>query len=120
MPTTVTRMPSVPTPCWHSNVNATRVTKDWEFSANVTVSRILKYIQIKLRQTTITRGQRLHAGERASRLDGRKYFFPRTMNAWNRLSADCVHSSGIDMFKNRMDNYFLRQDTRRVMHVDSR
>ena len=30
-----------------------------------------------------------------SRLDVRKYFFPRGINEWNQFSADCVHSSSI-------------------------
>ena len=30
------------------------------------------------------------------------------INEWNRSSADCVHSSSINMFKNRIDNYLVR------------
>ena len=30
------------------------------------------------------------------------------INECNKLSADCVHSSSINMFKNRIDNYLLR------------
>ena len=29
-------------------------------------------------------------------------------NEWNKLSADCVHSSSVNMFKNRIDNYLVR------------
>ena len=37
-----------------------------------------------------------------SRLDARKYYFPkRILNDWNKLSADCVHSSSIKMLANR-------------------
>ena len=32
----------------------------------------------------------------------------RTVNECNKLSADCVHSSSINMFKNRIDNYLVR------------
>ena len=44
------------------------------------------------------------------RLDFRKYSFSqRTVNEWNKLSADCVHSSSVNiMFKNRIDNYLVR------------
>ena len=37
-----------------------------------------------------------------SRLDGRKYYFSpkRTVNECNEMSADCVHYSGSNMFKN--------------------
>ena len=43
------------------------------------------------------------------RLDGRKYYFPpkRTVNEWNEMSADCVHSSGSNMFKNSIQLYWL-------------
>ena len=30
------------------------------------------------------------------------------INEWNRLSADRVHSSSINMFKNRIDYYLVR------------
>ena len=44
-----------------------------------------------------------------SRLDSGKKSFPRrTVNEWNKLSADCVHSSSINIFKNRIDNYLVR------------
>ena len=37
-----------------------------------------------------------------SRLDVTKYSFSqRTVNEWNKLSADCVYSGSINMFKNR-------------------
>ena len=36
----------------------------------------------------------------------RKYeFTQRTINVWNKLSADCVHASSVNMFKNRIDKY---------------
>ena len=42
-----------------------------------------------------------------SRFDVRKYSFSRgTVTEWNKLSADCVHSSS--MCKNRIDNYLVR------------
>ena len=40
-----------------------------------------------------------------SRLDVRNYSFSPE---WNKLSADCVHSSNINMFKNRIDKYLIR------------
>ena len=44
-----------------------------------------------------------------SRLDVRKYSFSqRTVNEWNKLLADCVHSSTVNMFMNRIDNYLVR------------
>ena len=35
-------------------------------------------------------------------------FSQRAVNEWNKLSADCVHTSSTDMFNNRMDNYIVR------------
>ena len=44
-----------------------------------------------------------------NRLDFRKYSFSqRTVNELNKLSADCGHSSSVNMFKNRIDNYLVR------------
>ena len=56
-----------------------------------------------------TRGHDFMLVKGQSRLDVRKYSFSRrTVNKWNKLSADCVHSSSINMFKNRIDNYLIR------------
>ena len=42
-------------------------------------------------------------------LDFRKYSFSqRTVNEWNKLSVDCVHSSSVNI-----DNYLVR------IHLDS-
>ena len=44
-----------------------------------------------------------------SRLDVTKYsFFHRPVKEWNKLSADCIHSSSTNMFKKRTDNYLVR------------
>ena len=32
----------------------------------------------------------------------------RTIKEWNKLSADCVPSSSVNMFKNGIDNYLVR------------
>ena len=38
------------------------------------------------------------------RLDIRKFSFSqRTINEWNRLSADCVGASSVNIFKNKID-----------------
>ena len=40
------------------------------------------------------------------RLDIRKFSFSqRTVNEWNRLSADCVGASSVNIFKNKIDIY---------------
>ena len=57
----------------------------------------------------ITRGHDFMLVKGQNRLDFRKYSFSqRTVNEWNKLSADCVHSSSVNMFKNRIDNYLVR------------
>ena len=35
-------------------------------------------------------------------------FTQRTINEWNRLSADCVNASNVNMFKNKIDKYLRR------------
>ena len=43
------------------------------------------------------------------RLDIRKFSFSqRTVNEWNRLSADCVGASSVNMFKNKIDMYLRK------------
>ena len=43
------------------------------------------------------------------RLDIRKFsFLQRTVNEWNRLSADCVGASSVNIFKNKIDIYLRR------------
>ena len=43
------------------------------------------------------------------RLDIRKFSFSqRTVNEWNRLSADCVGASSVNMFTNKIDIYLRR------------
>ena len=43
------------------------------------------------------------------KLDIRKYAFSqRTINEWNRLPGECVHATSVNMFKNKIDNYFKR------------
>ena len=43
------------------------------------------------------------------KLDIRKYaFFQRTINEWNRLPGECVNAISVNMFKNKIDNYFKR------------
>ena len=43
------------------------------------------------------------------RLDIRPFsFLQRIVNEWNRLSADCVDASSVNMFKIKMDIYLRR------------
>ena len=63
----------------------------------------------KIKTGKITRGHDFTLVKWQNRLDFRKYSFSqRTVNEWNKLSADCVHSSCVNMFKNRIDNFLVR------------
>ena len=51
-----------------------------------------------IKESKITRGHNYTLVKKQSRLDVRKYSFSqRTINVWNKLSTDCVHSS-VNMF----------------------
>ena len=64
------------------------------------------FVKIKTGNITIAHDFKLVIGQ--NRLDFRKYSFSqRAVNEWNKLSADCVHSSSVHMFKNRIDNYLV-------------
>ena len=59
----------------------------------------------------MTRGHGITLAKKQCRLDIRKYSFSqRTVNEWNRLSADCVGASSVNikMFKNKIDMYLRR------------
>ena len=56
-----------------------------------------------------TRGHGITLAKKQRRLDIRKFSFSqRTVNEWNRLSADCVGASSVNMFKNKIDMYLRR------------
>ena len=58
---------------------------------------------------TWTRGHGITLAKKQCRLDLRKFSFSqRTVNDWNRLSADCVGASSVNMFKNKIDMYLRR------------
>ena len=56
-----------------------------------------------------TRGHEVTVAKKQCRLDIRTYSFSqRTVNEWNRLSADCVRASSVNIFKNKIDVYLRR------------
>ena len=58
---------------------------------------IIFFLEIK--ENNITRGHNYTRVKKQSRLDVRKYpFSQRTINVWNKLSTDCVHTSSVNMF----------------------
>ena len=54
-----------------------------------------------------TRGHGVTLAKKQCRLDIRT-FSQRTVNEWNRLSADCVGASSVNIFKNKIDIYLRR------------
>ena len=54
-----------------------------------------------------TRGHGVTLAKKQCRLDIR-HFQQRTVNEWNRLSADCVGASSVNIFKNKIDIYLRR------------
>ena len=56
-----------------------------------------------------TTGHGITLAKKQCRLDVRIFSFSqRTVNEWNRLSADCVGASSVNMFKNQIDMYLRR------------
>ena len=56
-----------------------------------------------------TRGHGATLAKKQCRLDIRTFSFSqRTVNEWNRLSADCVVASSVNIFKNKIDIYLRR------------
>ena len=62
-----------------------------------------------LKKDSRTRGHEVKLVKDQCRLDIRKHSFSqRTINEWNKLSTDCVTSSSVNMFKNKVDSYLRR------------
>ena len=58
----------------------------------------------EIKESKITRGHNFTLVTKQSRLDVRKFSVShRTINVWNKLSEEFVHSSSVNMFKNRID-----------------
>ena len=56
-----------------------------------------------------TRGRGITLAKKLCRLNIRTFSFSqRTVNEWNRLSADCVGASIVNMFKNKIYIYLRR------------
>ena len=56
-----------------------------------------------------TRGHGVTLAKKQCRLDIRKFSFSqKIVNEWNRLSADCVSASSVNIFKNKIDMYLRR------------
>ena len=64
---------------------------------------------LKLKEGSNTRGHKTPLVKEQCRLDMRKYSFSqRVINEWNKLPTDCFNASNVNMFKNRIDIYFIK------------
>ena len=56
-----------------------------------------------------TRGHGVALAKKQCRLDIRTFSFSqRIVNEWNKLSADCVDASSVNIFKNKIEIYLRR------------
>ena len=71
----------------------------------------------EIKESKITRGHNFTLVKKQSRLDVRKFSFSqRTINVWNKLPAECVQASSVNMFKNRIDKYIVEAVYRSNKH----
>ena len=57
----------------------------------------------------LTRGHSLALVKSHSRLDIRKYTFSqRVVNDWKKLPEECINATSVNMFKNKIDQYYLK------------
>ena len=65
---------------------------------------------LEINESKLTRGHNFTLVKKQSRLDVRKFSFSqRTINVWNKLSEECVHASSVNMFKNRIGKYLVKE-----------
>ena len=71
--------------------------------------KIIIEMFFSLKKDSTTRGHEVQLVKNQCRLDIRKYSFSqRRVNEWNKLSTDCINSSSVNMFKNKLDTYLRR------------
>ena len=62
----------------------------------------------EIKESKITRGHNFTLVKKQSRLYVRKFSFSqRTINIWNKLPAECVQASSVNMLNNRIDTYIV-------------
>ena len=66
-------------------------------------------ISFTVKEERRTSGHGVALAKKQCRLDIRKFSFSqRIVNKWDRLSADCVGASSVNIFKNKIDIYLRR------------
>ena len=70
----------------------------------------------RIKNDSITRGHSLALVKSHSRLDIRKYTFSqRVVNDWNNLPEECINATSVNMFKNKIDQYYLKTRREKVV-----
>ena len=63
----------------------------------------------RIKNDSITRRHSLPLVKCHPRLDIRKYTFSqRVVNDWNKLPEECINATSVNMFTNRIDQYFFK------------
>ena len=71
--------------------------------------KILTEMFLSVKEERRTRGHEVTLEKKQCGLDIRKISYSqRTVNEWNRLSADGVGASSVNIFKNKIDIYLRR------------
>ena len=66
-------------------------------------------IFVMVKEERRTRGHGVTLTKKQCRVDIRNVSFSqRTANEWNRLSADCVGATSVNIFKNKIELYLRR------------
>ena len=71
--------------------------------------KILTEMFFTVKEERRIRGHGVTLAKKQCRLDIRNFSFSqRIVNEWNRLSADCVGASSVNVFKKKIDIYLSR------------
>ena len=64
---------------------------------------------LEIKESKITGWHNFTLVNKQSRMVVRKFSFSqKTINVWNKLSAECVHASSVNMFMNKIDKYLVK------------
>ncbi|KAK2149754.1 hypothetical protein NP493_2924g00000 [Ridgeia piscesae] len=96
---------------WFNNTRNPKIERrsDWVFKILNGYENIDRNIVFTVKERERARGHGVTLAKKQCRLDIRKFSFSqRTVNEWNRLSADCVGATSVNIFTNKIDIYLRR------------
>ena len=68
-----------------------------------------KNIFFRLKSGNKVRGHNWALAKEHFKFDIKTYAFSqRTVNEWNKLPGDCVNATSVNIFKNKLDDYFKK------------